>query len=189
MLRNYETIYIVKGGVADDGVQAAIAKIAAVLENIKAENIKTEEWGRKRLAYPIQKQPEGFYVYIKFSAEADQIKELTRNYRIVEDIVRFQTIILEDKKAPKGEPKAPKREEEGGGRRFRRKFCRYCKDEHLPIDYKDARALRPFITERGKIFPRRTSGNCAKHQREVCTALKRARNLAILPYTAINIGH
>ena len=51
------------------------------------------------------------------------------------------------------------------------------------VDYKDVRRLRGFVTERGKIIPRRISGNCAKHQREVATAVKRARMLAVLPYT------
>ena len=75
--------------------------------------------------------------------------------------------------------------EEGGGRRGfgRRKVCRFCADKTLKVDYKDQGQLKYFLTERGKIIPRRISGNCAKHQREVATAVKRARMLAILPYT------
>jgi len=75
--------------------------------------------------------------------------------------------------------------EEGGGRRGfgRRKVCRFCADKNLKVDYKDQGQLKYFLTERGKIIPRRISGNCAKHQREVATAVKRARMLAILPYT------
>lgn len=68
-----------------------------------------------------------------------------------------------------------------------RKVCRFCKNSDIKIDYKDAKALRSFITERGKIVPRRISGNCASHQREVCAAIKRARNVAILPYTATSM--
>jgi len=75
--------------------------------------------------------------------------------------------------------------DEGGGRRGfgRRKVCRFCADKALKVDYKDQGQLKYFLTERGKIIPRRISGNCAKHQREVATAVKRARMLAILPYT------
>lgn len=75
---------------------------------------------------------------------------------------------------------------EGGPRKvFRKKrICRYCADAKLTIDYKDARVLRSFLTERGKILPRRMSGACAKHQRGIAIAIKRARNLAILPFTA-----
>jgi small subunit ribosomal protein S18 len=75
--------------------------------------------------------------------------------------------------------------EEGGGRRGfgRRKVCRFCADKNLKVDYKDQGQMKYFLTERGKIIPRRISGNCATHQREVATAIKRGRMLAILPYT------
>lgn len=69
-------------------------------------------------------------------------------------------------------------------RRPRRKVCAFCVDKIEHIDYKDAARLRRFITERGKILPRRISGNCAKHQRQVTIAIKRARNIALLPFTA-----
>ena len=70
------------------------------------------------------------------------------------------------------------------GRRPRRKVCTFCVDKVEHIDYKDVAKLRRFITERGKILPRRISGNCAKHQRQVTVAIKRARNIALLPFTA-----
>ena len=70
------------------------------------------------------------------------------------------------------------------GRRPRRKVCTFCVDKVEHIDYKDVAKLRRFITERGKIQPRRISGNCAKHQRQVTVAIKRARNIALLPFTA-----
>jgi small subunit ribosomal protein S18 len=74
--------------------------------------------------------------------------------------------------------------ERRGKRSFhRRKICRFCADSSLVIDYKDAKSLRYFTTERGKIIPRRISGNCAKHQRRLTVAIKRARNIALLPYT------
>ena len=64
----------------------------------------------------------------------------------------------------------------------RRKVCRFCSDTSLVIDYKDSKALRYFITERGKIIPRRISGTCAKHQRALTLAIKRARTIALLPF-------
>ena len=70
------------------------------------------------------------------------------------------------------------------GRRPRRKVCSFCVDKVEHIDYKDVAKLRRFVTERGKILPRRISGNCAKHQRPVTLATKRARNIALLPFTA-----
>ncbi|PLY01773.1 MAG: 30S ribosomal protein S18 [Desulfuromonas sp.] len=70
-------------------------------------------------------------------------------------------------------------------RRFgRRKVCRFCADKKLRIDYKDTDTLSIFLSERGKIVPRRISGTCAEHQRKVTEAIKRARNVALLPFTA-----
>ena len=66
--------------------------------------------------------------------------------------------------------------------RRRKKVCIFCADKVEFIDYKDAAKLRKFISERGKILPRRISGTCAKHQRELNTAIKRARQVALLPY-------
>lgn len=67
-------------------------------------------------------------------------------------------------------------------RNKRKKVCIFCADKVAYIDYKDSAKLRKFISERGKILPRRISGACAKHQREVNVAIKRARNVALLPY-------
>ncbi len=68
------------------------------------------------------------------------------------------------------------------GRR-KKKICSFCADKIAVIDYKEAPRLRKFITERGKILPRRISGNCAHHQRMLTVSIKRARNMALLPYT------
>ena len=78
----------------------------------------------------------------------------------------------------------------GEGRGFRRrgvgrrKVCRFCADKAMLIDYKDARGLCHFLSERGKIIPSRITGNCSRHQRQLTTAIKRARTVALLPFTA-----
>ena len=64
----------------------------------------------------------------------------------------------------------------------RRKVCRFCADKKLVLDYKEAKTLRLFITETGKVTPRRISGTCAKHQRKLAVQIKRARQIALLPY-------
>ncbi|WP_027339657.1 30S ribosomal protein S18 [Halonatronum saccharophilum] len=66
--------------------------------------------------------------------------------------------------------------------RGRRKSCDFCSNKIDNIDYKKVNSLRKYITDRGKILPRRISGNCAKHQRELTKAIKRARNIALLPF-------
>jgi small subunit ribosomal protein S18 len=76
----------------------------------------------------------------------------------------------------------------GGGRRggfSRKKVCRFCADQDFVMDYKDVRMMQSFITEHGKIVPRRISGNCAQHQRKLTSAVKRARNLALVGYVSM----
>jgi len=65
----------------------------------------------------------------------------------------------------------------------RKKVCRFCADKEVGIDYKDVKTLRNFVSERGKIIPRRIVGTCASHQRQLCEAIKRARQIALLPYS------
>ncbi len=77
-------------------------------------------------------------------------------------------------------------DEKRGGRGFaRRKVCRFCADKNAKVDFKDQATLKYFVTERGKIIPRRISGNCAKHQRSVAKAVKQSRGLALIPYLVL----
>ncbi len=69
------------------------------------------------------------------------------------------------------------------GRRPKKKICAFCVDKVHQVDFKEATRLRRFITERGKILPRRISGNCAKHQRQLTVAIKRSRTMALLPFS------
>lgn len=83
------------------------------------------------------------------------------------------------------EPRNDNDMEQGQERRYfaRPKICQFCADKHIAIDYKQADVLRRFITDDGKIRPRRQTGTCAKHQRALATAVKRARQIALLPFT------
>ncbi len=84
---------------------------------------------------------------------------------------------------PTGPSEHAPRRGPGGGKRFaRRKVCHFCVEKIEYIDYKDAKLLRRFVSDRGKILPRRITGTCASHQRMTTTALKRARVIALLPF-------
>src|SRR3981081_3121558 len=93
---------------------------------------------------------------------------------------------FEDKGEGRGRGKPGGKDAKAGGARkrgsARRKVCRCCADKNFPIDYKDPQTLKYFITDRGKIIPRRISGNCATHQRKVSLAVKRARMIALMPF-------
>jgi small subunit ribosomal protein S18 len=81
----------------------------------------------------------------------------------------------------------PRRRGGGGGRFGRRRVCAFCVDKIDHIDFKEPAKLRRYVSDRAKIEPRRKTGTCAKHQRMLTTALKRARHIALLPYTAMHI--
>lgn len=66
----------------------------------------------------------------------------------------------------------------------KRKSCKFCEDKVVAIDYKDVKLLKLYVSERGKIIPRRITGTCAKHQRSLTTSIKRARNIALIPFAA-----
>ncbi|MGH7814419.1 MAG: 30S ribosomal protein S18 [Candidatus Binataceae bacterium] len=87
----------------------------------------------------------------------------------------------EGDRGERGEGRGGPRRRPGG----RRKVCRFCADKSLKVDYKDVRTLGGFLSEGGKIVPSRTSGNCAKHQRQLAIAIKRARVLALLPFSTL----
>ena len=78
----------------------------------------------------------------------------------------------------------PEKDNRRGGRKGRRKVCAFCVDKVETIDYKDIARLRRYVSERAKIVPRRVTGTCAHHQRELTVAIKRARHIALLPYTS-----
>ena len=77
-----------------------------------------------------------------------------------------------------------KRKSFGGGMRSRKKVCQFCAEKTAVIDYKDVETLKKYVTERGKILPRRITGTCTMHQREVTKAIKRARIAALMPFDA-----
>jgi small subunit ribosomal protein S18 len=80
-------------------------------------------------------------------------------------------------------PTRPKRKTKNLRYFFRKRFCRLCQEKVASVDYKDIKRLEKFITDRGKIVSRRSSGNCARHQRMIARAIMRARFIALLPYT------
>ena len=86
-------------------------------------------------------------------------------------------------KADKGDKAEGMRKRPGNGMRRRKKVCVFCADKNNVIDYKDVNKLKRYVSERGKILPRRITGTCAKHQRAITVAVKRARHVAIMPYS------
>jgi small subunit ribosomal protein S18 len=90
-------------------------------------------------------------------------------------------------KAPRGPNKGPRKrkekDEKGWQKKQKRKFCIFCKERTVYVDYKDVATLRKFVSDRGKIRARRVTGNCTQHQRDVASAVKNAREMALLPFS------
>lgn len=99
-----------------------------------------------------------------------------------EEVVEQPVAEVTEAPAEETAPRAERRPAPRMNNRRRKKVCIFCEDKIDYIDYKDTNRLRKFISERGKILPRRVSGACAKHQRQVTVAIKRARVVALLPY-------
>ena len=101
-----------------------------------------------------------------------------------EEVVVEQPAQATEASAENAAPRAERRPAPRANNRRRRKVCLFCEDKIDHIDYKDTVRLKKYVSERGKILPRRISGACAKHQRQLTTAIKRARVVALMPYVA-----
>jgi len=100
VMRHYEIIYIVNPNLNGDDYHELVKKYTEIIENTKGVIIKTDEWGKQRLAYRIRKFYNGVYVYVEFCAEAESIAELERNLKLDDNILKFQTVKLADQADP-----------------------------------------------------------------------------------------
>jgi small subunit ribosomal protein S6 len=94
-MRTYETIYIVHPEIVGDGYTAVVDKFKGILTDQQASILKVDEWGTRKLAYPVKKQGRGTYVLMAYEAGPDVIAELERRMRIDENVIKFQTVLLE----------------------------------------------------------------------------------------------
>lgn len=94
--REYETIYILRPNVDAAEAERVATRVREVMERLEAKLTKVDTWGKRRLAYPIQKHTRGIYVYLRYVGFGDIVAELERNLRLLDSVIRFQTIVLED---------------------------------------------------------------------------------------------
>ena len=96
MLNKYESIYIVNPNVEADGIKSLVEKFNGLIESEGGKVLETNEWGMKKLAYPIKKFTQGYYILVNFEAKAEFIDELERVYKITDNVIKFITIRKED---------------------------------------------------------------------------------------------
>ena len=175
-MNQYETVFILTPVLSDEQMKETVAKFEKVLTDNGAEILNKEAWGLKKLAYNIEKKTSGFYSLVEFKAEPTVIAKLETAYRRDEKVIRYMTVKLDKYAAAYAEKRRPSIDTK------KKKYCRFKKSGIKYIDYKDPEFLKKFLNEQGKILPRRITGTSLKYQRRVAQAVKRARQIALLPY-------
>jgi len=97
-MQKYETIFIINPDLTDEDTKGIIEKVSGIIQRLKGETLKVEEWGRRKLAYEIKKMSKGYYVLIHFTGTTEVLNEIERNLRLIDGVLKFQTVRL-DKKA------------------------------------------------------------------------------------------
>jgi small subunit ribosomal protein S18 len=175
MPRRYETVYIFDSTLEEPAINDKLTRFHALLtKDGKGTVSNVSHWGKRTMTFKIKKKEVGYYVIAQFEAAGDLLPEYERAVKLDERAAEA---------GRRGGPRPRRRSARGGGSMRRpAKTCPVCESGARVLDYKDDRTLGRFLTERGKILPSRLSGMCARHQRQLATAIKRARQLALIPY-------
>src|SRR5260221_115160 len=180
-MRIYEELFIIKPEAPEEEIDQLIEQMKSVISTAGGAIDKVDKWGKRRLAYRVDKYREGSYVLFQFTSGPEAVKEFERRLRVSDMVIKFLTVGSAGQR-PTGGDKAVVTQKKQYFRR--KKVCRFCVEKIDDINYKDVRLLNAFIAERGKIVPRRISGVCAPHQRRLSDAIKKARNIALLPFAS-----
>ena len=177
-MRKMETLLLLSPELSVEEREAVLTNLGEVIARENGTMLEVDQWGMRDLAYPVRKQMRGFYVRLVYGAPSQLVAELERIIRITDGIFKLSPCVW---------PTAsmPRRRSHNG---FPQKLLPVASSALLcrqgsPSDYKRPDILRDFITERGKIVARRITGLCARHQRQLTTEIKRARQMALLFYT------
>jgi small subunit ribosomal protein S6 len=209
-MRLYEIVYILDPALVEDAVTAKLEKFHELATSRGGEVFAVDHWGVRQLAYPIKKLHSGYYVVAQFTAASEALPEFERLLKLDEEVIRYllvlnegepttgQSIMAEVAPQAEGERESDDDDDDGDedededdksppefhGARGRRR--RMEGPRITLLNYKDVSTLSRFVTEQGKILPKRTTKVTARFQRQLGTAVKRARYLSLLPYTG---GH
>lgn len=201
-LRRYEGMIIIDPAVQTKGYNDSINRVEEFIKTNGGSLIYTEKIGMTTLAYEIKKNKKGFYFYFEFTLSPDKLGELNTLFRRDEQIIRNIIIALNKDAIDYNDAERKKKEtvkktlvlvkEEKKKNKYidptKKMFCRFDRYGFKNyIDYKNTSFLFKFLNPQGKILPRRLTGNRKKWQRKVAEAIKRARQIAILPFCSDNL--
>ncbi len=207
-MRLYEVVYIIEPALDEAGINEKLERYHELVTGKDGEVTAVDHWGARQLAYPIEKKKTGYYVVAQFNGDPTALPEFERALKLDEDILRFLVVLnegeptsgmsilaprpqldssdaeddddhheLDDDEEEEEDDASPPEFSGGRGRRRRVEGPRI-----ELLNYKDVGTLSRFMTESGKILPRRTTKVTAGFQRQLGSAIKRARYLALLPY-------
>ena len=185
--RMYELTYILTSVLSSEQVAEAVSKITAAVENAGGAVKEVDQWGMRRLAYPVAKKRNGYYVNMYFEGPGTVVERLERLLSIDDHVLRFLTLAMDKKmvqvyEARRRHSKAVEESDEEGASVPVQAPAAVRGPRY--ISYRDTEFLKRYINEQGKMLPRRFTMVSAKRQRAIARAIKRARHLALLPYVA-----
>ncbi|MEZ4705344.1 MAG: 30S ribosomal protein S6 [Bdellovibrionota bacterium] len=165
MLRNYDTVVIFKADATDEYIGKITSKLEKVLKAKPGKINDKKDWGNKTLAYEIKKEKQGRYIFWNYTQEPSIVEKVEKVLRYEEELLRYSTIVQSEATI-----------------KVSRALRNDKDDDNLVVTYKEPLTLTKFITERGKIVPRRVSGVNAVAQRRISREIKRARQLALMSF-------
>ncbi|HJX60296.1 MAG TPA: 30S ribosomal protein S6 [Thermodesulfobacteriota bacterium] len=113
-MRKYETIFILDPDLEEEQTQSTIEKVKGIITQTNGEILKVEDWGKRKLAYEVKKKPKGHYFLIHFSGTPTLLSELERNFRVMDAVIKFQSVRLDERKAITTTPPVPEEPSEEG---------------------------------------------------------------------------
>ena len=113
-MRKYETIFILDPDLEEEQTQSTIEKVKGIITQTNGEILKVEDWGKRKLAYEVKKKPKGHYFLIHFSGTPTLLSELERNFRVMDAVIKFQSVRLDERKAITTTPPIPEEPSEEG---------------------------------------------------------------------------
>ncbi len=176
MTRRYEIIYILDAALEEKEVDAKLDGFHKLLKtaDVKQPVVDSIHWGKRTLAYSIKQHETGHYVVVNVETAPEALTEFERVLKLDPQLLRYLIVLHDESLSQSAAAEDSAREESNPEGRLR-------SDSTRVFDYKDERTLMRYTTDTGKIVPRRISGNTARQQRQLSTAIKRARILALLP--------
>jgi small subunit ribosomal protein S18 len=192
MIQNYELYFILNPELKSEDIDNEVSNVSKFLSEILATDIVVDKQGVKKFAYPINKRMSGYYVLMTFNIDIENIFKLEDFNRVINlnlNIWRYLLLNITEDLKLKAKESLNKTEisthlEYNSGKKKKKDFLNFLGYKY--IDYKDSDLLSQFTSPYAKIFGRIRTGNNAKNQRKITRAIKRARHMGLLPFTALH---